>query len=212
MAPVAPCPTLATGDGGALCNLPLIDSDPGRYFAQGTLSFRDFRIRYPEARTRDARLLAFPAGISTSSWTTPTIAGTFRFETNDGLYLPAPPLEGAVRVGLSTSLEPGSLESAGPQLYLIKAGTESGLAQDQMRVVGPGENGQYNRQLFIAPFAPDDTFSIHLLNGKIIFLRNNEALHSEPSPCQSSGDCFLTPFISLFRSTQSIPLYRYGRF
>lgn len=210
MAPVAPCPAVSAADGTRSCDLQTIDGDPGRYFAQGTIDIKDFRIRYPELRTAAAEIVQFPAAAAATRWTPPVPAGAQTFGPGSGLHLPRPIAAGAMRIGLSTQMSPTTLDSGGLQLYLITAGVEPNLTENQIRVVGRSDDGRYDKVLFIAPFGPQDSFSLHRRGDRIVFMRNDVALHSEPAPCPAVGDCVLTPFISLYGATVPVPVYRYS--
>lgn len=210
LAPVAPCPALTAANGVQSCDLPRIDADPPRHFAAGTIEIKDLKIRYPGQRVSEARLVPFPSILRTERWTLPVPSGNFAFGPGAGLHIPRPITAGAMRIGLSSDASPATLESAGVQLYLITAGTEPNLVQDQIRVVGRSDDGRYDNVLFIAPFGPQDSFSLHLHRDRLILLRNDAALHSEPSPCPGTGECLLTPFISLFGATAPVPVYRYS--
>ena len=213
LAPVAPCPALTAANGVKSCDLPRIDADPRRYFATGNIEIKDLKIRYPGRRDTEARLLQFPLVTPTDGWTSPLPSASHVFGPGSGLYLPIPIASGtmgAMRIGLSTEASPATLESAGLQLFLITAGTEPGMTEDQIRIVRRSDDGRYNTVLGIAPFGPQDSFSLHLHRDRLVFLRNDAALHSEPSPCPAIGDCVLTPFISLIGQTAPVPVYRYG--
>jgi len=213
LAPVAPCPTLTATNGAQTCDLARIDADPTRHFAIGTIELKGLKISYPGRRDTEARLLSFPSTPPTDRWTSPLPSASQVFGPGSGLYLPRPIAGGtarAMRIGLSTEASPATLESAGLQLYLITAGSEPDIAEDQIRVVRRSDDGRYDTALFIAPFGPQDSFSLHLHRDRLVFLRNDAALHSEPSPCPETGNCVLTPFISMYGATAPVPVYRYS--
>lgn len=213
LAPVAPCPALTAANGAQTCDLARIDADPTRYFATGTIELKDLKIRYPGRRDTEAKLLSFPSAPPADRWTSPLPSASHVFGPGSGLYLPRPISGGtmrAMRIGLSTQTSPATLEGAGLQLYLITAGSEPGMTEDQIRFVRRSDDGRYDTVLFIAPFGPQDSLSLHLHRDRLILLRNDAALHSEPSPCPATGECLLTPFISLYGPTTPAPVYRYG--
>lgn len=196
--------------------LPLSAAEPPLYFATGTIEFKDLLICYPGRRVTEARLVPFPAVLHTERWTPPNPSGSFVFGPGAGLHIPRPNAAGAMRIGLSTQTSPATLDSAGLQLYLTTAGDEvstanpMGIAENQLRVVGRSDDDRYDKVLFIAPFGPQDSFSLHRRGDRIVFLRNDVALHSETAPCPAVGDCVLTPFISLYGATAPVPEYRYS--
>lgn len=210
IAPVAACPTSPNSNGGEVCDLAKIDAEPGRHFAGGRFDIRGFTLDYPETRQNEAALLTFvstPA--SQITWSLPRQAAREVFRESSGLYIPAPITAGAMTVGLSREVQIDGGDAPAYELYLITTGVENSSHGNEMRIRSRDPSRNLDRVLFVAPFDDDDTFSMHLRNDQLLFLKNDVTIHSEPSPCPAVGDCALTPYIRAFRLTPTVPVYRY---
>ncbi len=210
LAPVPACPTVPDSKGGEICDLAKIDAEPGRHFAGGRFDIRGFTLDYPETRPNEAALLTFvstPA--SQITWSLPRPAAREVFREGSGLYIPAPITAGAMTVGLSREVQIDGGDAPAYELYLITTGVENSSHGNEMRIRSRDPSRNLDRVLFVAPFDGDDTFSMHLRNDQLLFLKNDVTIHSEPSPCPTVGDCLLTPYIRAFRLTQPVPVYRY---
>lgn len=210
LAPVPACPTVPDGKGGEVCDLAAIDADPDRYFARGRLEIRAFTVEYPETRRTKAALLDFattPA--SQTTWSLPRVAAPTAFTEGSGLYLPTPIVAGAMTIGLSREVQIDAGAAPAYELYLITAGVENSSHGNEVRIRSRDPARGLDRVLFLAPFDDDDTFSMHLRAGQLLFMKNDVTIHSEPSPCPASGDCLLTPFVRAYRLTRTVPVYRY---
>lgn len=131
------------------------------------------------------------------------------FRENSGLYIPAPITAGAMTVGLSREVQIDGGDAPAYELHLITTGVENSSHGNEMRIRSRDPSRNLDRVLFVAPFDDDDTFSMHLRNDQLLFLKNDVTIHSEPSPCPAVGDCALTPYIRAFRLTPTVPVYRY---
>lgn len=210
LAPVPACPTVPDGKGGEVCDLAAIDADPDRYFARGRFDIRDFTVEYPETRPTQAALLDFATTpTSQTAWSLPRPASRTAFTDGSGLYLPAPIVAGAMTIGLSREVQIDAGDAPAYELYLITAGVENRFHGNEVHIRSRDPVRGLDSVLFLAPFDDDDTFSMHLRAGQLLFMKNDVTIHSEPSPCPASGDCLLTPFVRAYRLTGTVPVYRY---